>query len=844
MQPDPQEEIAGLKARLAAAEETLNAIYNQKVDALIVGGPEGDQVFTLQGAERSYRLLVEAMNEGALTLIPDGTILFCNSRFAEMARCPMEQVTGSTWHRFFSPDEQVRIKALLARAGGGGKKDEFSLQTDDGYRLPVQLSARSMLLEGMEAFAVLVTDVSELKSAHKSLRLVNEQLEARVRERTLELAKANEVLRGVIAGRERLEESLRASEKEFRAIFESSAAGKVQVDPETGTFLRVNRKMCEITGFAAEELIGRRVTDITHPEDRERDATGMKELLAGELQEYVVENRYYHKQGHVVWAQVAATAFRDGDGKALRINAVIQDITSRKRMEEALRQSERLYRAIGESIDFGIWTSDAAGRNTYFSPAFLKLIGLSQEQCSGPDLQRVMHPDDVEDTLAAWSECVRTGSAWEYEHRFLGVDGLVHHTLARGVPIRDDNGKINSWAGINLDIRTLKETERALRESEERYSLALASAKLGTWDWDVVSGMVIWSAHHEALLGYPPGTPHRKVQDLLDRVHPDDQPLVTEKFRADGSTAAEFEAEFRVVWPDRSVHWLNSRGRFSFNEDNEPVRMRGVLWDITERKTVEMALKEAQGKLHEHAAQLERRVQERTTRLQQTIEELEAFSYSVSHDLRAPLRSIQSFSQILVEECGAALSPEGRDYLRRVVSSADRLDKLILDVLAYSRTARADVALTPVNLDEVTRDVIRQYPMFQKEGVEIGIEGKLPRVLGHEASLTQCISNLLGNAVKFVAPGTNPRIKIWTEEAGTEVRVWFEDNGIGISQRDQERIFKIFERVHAGEKFPGTGIGLSIVKKAIERMGGTSGVESELGRGSRFWIQLPMATNL
>lgn len=231
-------------------------------------------------------------------------------------------------------------------------------------------------------------------------------------------------------------------------------------------------------------------------------------------------------------------------------------------------------------------------------------------------------------------------------------------------------------------------------------------------------------------------------------------------------------------------------------------------------------------------------------RLQQTIEELEAFSYSISHDLRAPLRSIQSFSQILVDDCSATLSPEGRDYLRRVVSSADRLDKLILDVLAYSRTARADVTLTPVNLDELTRDVIRQYPMFQKEGVEIRIEGRLPEVLGHEASLTQCISNLLGNAIKFVAPGTNPRVKIWTETRGTEARVWFEDNGIGISPRDQERIFRIFERVHASEQFAGTGIGLSIVKKAIERMGGTSGVESELGRGSRFWFQLPRATNL
>lgn len=119
---DAQAEIADLKARLAVAEETLSAIYNQEVDALLVGGPEGDQVFTLQGAETSYRLLVEAMNEGALTVIPDGTILYCNNRFAEMARCPMEQVAGSAWQRFFSSEEQVRIKTLLAGAGAGGRR--------------------------------------------------------------------------------------------------------------------------------------------------------------------------------------------------------------------------------------------------------------------------------------------------------------------------------------------------------------------------------------------------------------------------------------------------------------------------------------------------------------------------------------------------------------------------------------------------------------------------------------------------------------------------------------------------------------------------------------------------
>ncbi|HZQ45775.1 MAG TPA: ATP-binding protein [Verrucomicrobiae bacterium] len=455
-------ELESLKARLAVAEETLSAIYNQEVDALIVGGPGGEQVFTLQGAESSYRLLVEAMNEGALTLIPDGTILYCNRRFAEMVSYPMEQVIGAAWPQFFPPSETTEIKKLLKKSSAGGGKGEFRIQTSAGALLPVHLSARPMSLAGVEVFSVLVTDVTELEMAHQALHRANEQLESRVKERTWELAHANEILRA----------------------------------------------------------------------------------------------------------------------------------------------------------------------------------------------------------------------------------------------------------------------------------------------------------------------------------------------------------------------------------------------EMAERKAAEQALAEAQEKLRRHADDLERQVKERTARLVETVAELEAFSYTVSHDLRAPLRSVQSFSQILLEECAGKLSPEQMDYLHRVIASANGLDKLILDVLAYSRTARADIVLNPVSLSDLTRSIIDNNPSLQKPAAQVTIEGALPQVLAHKASLLQCAANLLDNAVKFVPPKRIPRVMIWAENVGAEARIWFEDNGIGIAPCNQERIFKIFERIHPVEVYSGTGIGLSIVKRAIERMGGKVGVESELNRGSRFWIQLPRATKL
>jgi PAS domain S-box-containing protein len=259
-----------------------------------------------------------------------------------------------------------------------------------------------------------------------------------------------------------------------------------------------------------------------------------------------------------------------------------------------------------------------------------------------------------------------------------------------------------------------------------------------------------------------------------------------------------------------------------------------VARDITERKQQEEELQKARD-------ELEKTVAERTVRLRETIQELEAFSYSVSHDLRAPLRAMLGFATLALTEAGEELNPEVKDYIGRIVSAANRLDRLIQDVLAYSRVTRMDVRLAPINLDQLIRDVLQQYPGFQTSSAEIEIESPLHPVMGHEASLTQCVANLLSNATKFVLPGNIPRIRIWTEALDEKVKLVFQDNGIGIEPADLKRIFAMFERVHAADQYEGTGIGLTIVRKAVERMGGALGVESEPGKGSKFWIQLKRA---
>jgi signal transduction histidine kinase len=236
--------------------------------------------------------------------------------------------------------------------------------------------------------------------------------------------------------------------------------------------------------------------------------------------------------------------------------------------------------------------------------------------------------------------------------------------------------------------------------------------------------------------------------------------------------------------------------------------------------------------------QLEEKVRERTARLEQTISELEAFSYSMSHDLRAPLRAMRGYSQVLLDDYAASLDGTGQEYLKRILTASERLDRLVQDVLRYSRCAREAIDCVPINLEALVAAVIAEYAPLHAPNAEIVVEKPLLKVCGHEASLTQVISNLLANAVKFVEPGRRPIVKIWTETRGSRVRVFFSDNGIGIAPEHHAKIFRMFERLSAAGEYEGTGIGLAIVAKAVERMGGDVSVESEPGRGATFWIEL------
>jgi signal transduction histidine kinase len=251
-----------------------------------------------------------------------------------------------------------------------------------------------------------------------------------------------------------------------------------------------------------------------------------------------------------------------------------------------------------------------------------------------------------------------------------------------------------------------------------------------------------------------------------------------------------------------------------------------VARDITESKRLQQDLQRI-------TQTLETRVQERTA-------ELEAFSYTIAHDLRAPLRAIRRFSDILREDYGDRLDAEGRDYLQRLGQGATRMDRLIEDLLEYSRIARADIHLRPIQTAAILRDIrIHLAVDIEDKKAELTVADPLPLVLGDRMLLTQALTNIVSNGLKFVSVGTVPRIHVSADQREGAVRILIRDNGFGIAPEYHERVFQIFERLNPADAYAGTGVGLAIVKKAVQRMNGRLGIESEVGRGSCFWIELP-----
>ncbi len=386
------------------------------------------------------------------------------------------------------------------------------------------------------------------------------------------------------------------------------------------------------------------------------------------------------------------------------------------------------------------------------------------------------------------------------------------------------------------EARTEVETLAAgLRAGEQRLRLATDAADLGVFEWDLTTGRTVYeNPQMYAILGLLDSQPpYSRTEFLTSVVHPEDRDAVVKSLGDPLPAGDVSQCACRIQRLDGAWRWIEIAARIERGDDGAPRRVIAVVGDITERRALEQKLLDSE----EH---LKRRVAARTDELEGSLRRISTFSYTVSHDLRAPLRAMRGYAETLEDDFKDKLAPPADIYLRRIREAASHMNDMIDGLLEVARISHVDLPRAIVDLDVAARAALRQLEADLIERcAHVEMDFAAARhVKANSNTLVQVLANLISNACKFTTPGREPRIRIWSERVMQVVRIHVQDEGIGIAPEHQERIFGLFERLHERDAYAGTGVGLAMVKQAIDRMGGRIGVHSQLGEGSRFWIEL------
>lgn len=651
-------------------------------------------------SEAKFRGIFEANIAPLVFWTTDGRLADANDAFLELAGYSRQELEQGlirwetvTQQQHFALDQTAQRELLSSRTIVP-YEEEFVRR--DGQRFPV-LVGGSLLPESSDTGIAFFVDLTERKQA---------------------------------------EAAIKQSEKEFRAIFELAAIGKAQVEAETGRFLRVNRKLCEITGFSEQELQGMTVSQLTHPEDREIDRANYERVIQGEENNWSVEKRYLSKNGSPIWVEVVSTLMRAVDGKPLYSFTTVQDITARKHLE---KENERQNRLLLEQKQMLMRQNELLQTIFEADPNGIAVI-------TGPDLE-FLFANPAYRSFTPYPEVDPVGrpfdQIWPPSDEFRGR-WLLQRVLSTGKPV-----DLNPYA---------------------------------------------------------------------------------------------------QQFPDGSVHYFSYKIRRIPWADQPAVLV--VLWETTQIEEAHLRAEAAALEARRRASEAEegrRILEELTQKLERSNRELQDFAFIASHDLQEPLRKIQAFGERLKLRYHEKLGDEGQDFLERMQSAVYRMQAMINGLLAYSRVTTQAMPHVTVDLSKIAAEVISDLEIrIEKTNARVEL-GQLPVIEADILQMRQLFQNLIGNALKFHRAGIPPHVKIYSQPLEMQdlaeneiVQILVEDNGIGFDVQSLNRIFQPFQRLVGRSEFEGSGIGLAICRKIIERHRGGIAAHSRSGEGSTFIITLPV----
>ncbi len=660
---------------------------------------------------------------------------------------------------------------------------------------------------------------------------------------------------GDVSEREETRRALERSEASLRRFIRTANEGILRIGPDDHV-LFANEYFCRLLGYGPSEVIGMHVLDFVFAEDRNVGADRRRqrrEQGAGER----YEMRLRRKDGSELWV-LNSTVVVQEDDEYDGTYTMITDITELKAVEGALRDSERRYRELADAMPQTIWTADAQGQADYYNQRWYVLRGRQNEATGDESWMPIVHPDDLARTAETWKQAVKSGEPYEIEQRLFDAPTNAYRWhLTRALPSRDESGQVTRWYGTDTDIHAQKSHEQILDFlvrlgeavgplSDEGHALGVVARMLAQQlrcdrvifaQFEPDDTVAIVACHAESL---PPLEGTREIspyaRDLRAQLMQGVSVAIDNvpDFLPDGAREYYEPLQVRAHLAVPINRAENSVGSLAVHHSEprawteEEIQLVQI---VAERTRDLLERIRAHRRLRELNEELEARVVQRTQQLEAANREMEGFTYSVSHDLRAPLRAIVATSRLLQEEYGPELPEDARGLLTRQASNANRLATLIDELLQLSRLSRGEMRREEIDLSTMADEVVAELRRDREVQAHVRVEPGL-RANGDPRLVRLVVLNLLDNALKFSPAGG--MVTVGRSKAGFFVR----DQGIGFDPQYEPKLWLPFERLVLPEEFPGTGIGLANVRRIAERHGGRTWAHGEPGKGATFWFTL------
>ena len=737
--------------------------------------------------------IVESSDDAIYGVKLDGTIVSWNQGAQSLFGYSSEEVIGKNAVVLATPGRYDEVRRCLAtiRKGRALPPFEAVLRKKDGHGIDVSL-AISPIRKGrgdVAGAAITARDIGPRVGAERKLR---------------------------------------ESDERFSEVFKHAPFGMC-VSALDGTLTQVNAAFCRMVGFSEKELLATSWADLTHPDDRKPSLEIMEKLSHHPAEFAEIEKRYIHRSGTLVWGRTRISLVQNGGGSRAYFVVHVEDITERKRTEEALHESEDRFRLMADACPTMMWLTDAEGGAQFSNRMYREFTGTTQEEVDGGKWQLLVHPEDAPAYIDGFQSAVREHAPFRAEARVRRADGEWRLLGSYAQPRLSPGGAFLGHVGLSADITERNQSEQALRNSEEKFRQLAENIREVFWmmppsgdEIEYVSPAYeqVWERTRESLYHDP--------MSWATAIHPDDAENAHAVF-ARQVQGEPIESDYRIRTPAGQEKWIRDRAFPIRDQAGKLVRIVGIADEITVAKRYEKELIQAR-----QGADAANRAKSR-------------FLANMSHEIRTPMNGVIGMLQLLM---GTELSAEQLGFAQVAQNSGKALLGLIDDILDLSKIEARKVTLENLNfnLRHTVEDVVQLLGVQASAkgvGLRLTVSPQIPLILRGDAyRVRQVLTNLAGNAIKFTERGeVTVDAKLDSERPGAAiVRFAITDSGIGIRPDQAAQLFSPFTQADASttRKYGGTGLGLAICKQLVEMMGGSIGVDSYEGQGSTFWFTLDL----